>query len=386
MELYIHIPFCVRKCTYCSFTSFPGCSQQEMERYLFAVLREAQLRKHEINEPLETVYIGGGTPSLIPAELFCSFLSELKTILDFSRVHEFTTEANPGTVTPAWLDTAVSQGINRISFGVQAFQDQILQTLGRIHRSCDVAASVKAARESGMENISLDLMFGIPGQKAEDWAETLHFALSLCPDHISAYGLIPEDGTPLSAQLDSGILELPDPDSERNMYDFCIRLLAENGFEQYEISNFSRPGYACRHNIGYWDQVPYLGLGLSAASMLRPASRPKGVFSIRTTNPDTLPEYYRLIHSPVFSVPEETISLAEARFETVMLSLRMTAGMNRKRFRDLHGAPPEAFYGDVLRRLASQGLLILKDDSWRLTRRGMDIQNSILLEFMEDMA
>ena len=196
MELYIHIPFCVRKCTYCSFTSFPGCSQQEMERYLFAVLREAQLRKHEINEPLETVYIGGGTPSLIPAELFCSFLSELKTILDFSRVHEFTTEANPGTVTPAWLDTAVSQGINRISFGVQAFQDQILQTLGRIHRSCDVAASVKAARESGIDNISLDLMFGIPGQKAEDWAETLHFALSLCPDHISAYGLIPEDGTP----------------------------------------------------------------------------------------------------------------------------------------------------------------------------------------------
>ena len=151
------------------------------------------------------------------------------------------------------------------------------------------------------------------------------------------------------------------------------------------IPLYSLSGYACRHNIGYWDQVPYLGLGLSAASMLRPASRPKGVFSIRTTNPDTLHEYYRLIHSPVFSVPEETISLAEARFETVMLSLRMTAGMNRKRFRDLHGAPPEAFYGDVLRRLASQGLLVLKDDSWRLTRRGMDIQNSILLEFMERM-
>ena len=386
MELYIHIPFCVRKCTYCSFTSFSGCSQPEMERYLLALLAEARLRQREISEPIETVYIGGGTPSLIPTGMLCSFLSELKTILDLSRVDEFSVEANPGTVTPAWLDAAVSHGINRISFGMQAFQDSILQTLGRIHRSGDVAASVKAARDAGLENISLDLMFGIPGQTITDWEETVRFALSLHPDHISAYGLIPEEGTPLSAQLDSGILELPDPDLERDMYDLCIRLLAENGFEQYEISNFSRPGFACRHNIGYWDQVPYLGLGLAAASMLRPAVLPKDVFSIRTTNPDTFPEYYRLIHSPASPAPEELISLAEARFETVMLSLRMTAGMNRKRFRELHGAPPEAFYGDILGRLASQNLLVLKDDSWRLTRRGMDIQNSILLEFMEDRA
>ena len=386
MELYIHIPFCVRKCTYCSFASFSGCSRPEMERYLLALLTEAQLRQHEISEPIETVYIGGGTPSLVPAGMLCSFLSELKTILDLSRVDEFSVEANPGTVTPAWLDAAVSLGVNRISFGMQAFQDSILQTLGRIHRSGDVAASVKAARKSGLENVSLDLMFGIPGQKMTDWEETVRFALSLHPDHISAYGLIPEKGTPLADRLDSGDLELPDPDTERDMYDLCIRLLEENGFEQYEISNFSRPGSACRHNIGYWDQVPYLGLGLSAASMLRPAVLPKEVFSIRRSNPDTFPEYYRMIESAGGSAPEETISLPEARFETVMLSLRMTAGMNRKRFCNLHGAPPEVFYGDILRRLASQNLLVLKDDSWRLTRRGMDIQNSILLEFMEDRA
>ena len=384
MELYIHIPFCVRKCTYCSFASFPGCSQPEMERYLLALLREAQIRQHEINEPIETVYIGGGTPSLVPPALFSSFLTELKTVLDFSRVFEFSVEANPGTVTPAWLDTAVSHGVNRISFGMQAFQDSILQTLGRIHRSGDVAASVKAARDAGLENISLDLMFGIPGQTIADWEETIRFALSLHPDHISAYGLIPEEGTPLSARLDSGLLELPDPDTERDMYDLCIRMLEESGFEQYEISNFSRPGFACRHNIGYWDQVPYLGLGLSAASMLRPAVLPKEAFSIRRSNPDTFPGYYRMIASSGNPAPEETISLSEARFETVMLSLRMTAGINRNRFRGLHGAPPEAFYGDILRRLESQNLLILQDDSWRLTRRGMDIQNSILLEFMED--
>ena len=386
MELYIHIPFCVRKCTYCSFASFPGCGRPEMEEYLSAVLREAQLRQHEADEPLNTVYIGGGTPSLVPPDLFCSFLSELKKILDFSRVREFSVEANPGTVTPAWLDAAVSSGINRISFGMQAFQDPILQTLGRIHRAGDVVSSVEAARKSGLENISLDLMFGIPGQDMADWEETVQSALSLHPDHISAYGLIPEEGTPLAARLESGVLKLPDPDTERDMYDLCIRRLAENGLMQYEISNFARPGMECRHNIGYWDQIPYLGLGIAAASMLRPASLPEEVFSIRRTNPESFAEYYRMLSSPDDFTQNETISPAEARFETVMLSLRMTAGMNRQRFTELHGAPPERFYGDILSRLEKQGLLILRDDSWCLTRRGMDIQNSVLLEFMEDRA
>ena len=386
MELYIHIPFCVRKCTYCSFASFPGCGRPEMEEYLTAVLREAQLRQHEADEPLNTVYIGGGTPSLVPPDLFCSFLSELKKILDFSRVREFSVEANPGTVTPAWLDAAVSSGVNRISFGMQAFQDPILQTLGRIHRAGDVVSSVEAARKSGLENISLDLMFGIPGQELADWEETVQSALSLHPDHISAYGLIPEEGTPLAARLESGVLKLPEPETERDMYDLCIRRLAENGLMQYEISNFARPGMECRHNIGYWDQVPYLGLGIAAASMLRPASLPEEVFSIRRTNPESFAEYYRMLSSHGDFTQEETISPAEARFETVMLSLRMTAGMNRQRFTELHGAPPERFYGDILSRLETQGLLILQDDSWRLTRRGMDIQNSVLLEFMEDRA
>ena len=332
------------------------------------------------------VYIGGGTPSLVPPDLFCSFLSELKKILDFSRVDEFSVEANPGTVTPAWLDAAVSSGINRISFGMQAFQDPVLQTLGRIHRAGDVVSSVEAARKAGLENISLDLMFGIPGQNMADWEETVQFALSLHPDHISAYGLIPEEGTPLAARLESEMLKLPDPDTERDMYDLCIRRLAENGFDQYEISNFARPGFECRHNIGYWDQVPYLGLGIAAASLLRPASLPEGVFSIRRTNPESFAEYYRMLNSPGDFTQAETISPAEARFETVMLSLRMTAGINRQRFTELHGAPPEQFYGDILSRLETQGLLVLKDDSWRLTRRGMDIQNSVLLEFMEDRA
>ena len=208
----------------------------------------------------------------------------------------------------------------------------------------------------------------------------------LAASSLSAYGLIPEEGTLLAARLESGVLKLPDPETERDMYDLCIRRLAENGLMQYEISNFARLGMECRHNIGYWDQVPYLGLGIAAASMLRPASLPEEVFSIRRTNPESFAEYFRMLSSPDDFTQNETISPAEARFETVMLSLRMTAGMNRQRFTELHGAPPERFYGDILSRLEKQGLLILRDDSWCLTRRGMDIQNSVLLEFMEDRA
>ena len=348
------------------------------------LLKEARIRQSEATEPLTTVYIGGGTPSLLPPSLLADMIRRIREVFSLDAVQEFTIEANPGTVTKEWIDTALSLGINRLSLGMQAYQGRLLSLLGRIHRFEDVVASVSAARSSGFGNIGIDLIFGIPTQTIDDWSQTVESVISLHPEHISAYGLIPEEGTPLAAQLESGSLELPDPDMERDMYDRCIRLLSENGFEQYEISNFSRSGFACRHNIGYWDQIPYLGLGVSAASMLRPSSLPEGFFSIRRSNPASFAEYYRMLRSPEDCGQEERITNPEARFETVMLSLRMTAGMNRSRFTDLHGAPPECFYGDILSRLAEQGLLVLQEDSWRLTRRGMDIQNSVLLEFMED--
>ena len=384
MELYIHIPFCVRKCAYCAFCSLPGCSVQDMSEYLRALLREARMRKAEITEEIETVYIGGGTPSLIPSEMMRSFLSELRSIFNLSAVHEFSAEANPGTISMAWLNAVRDCGVNRLSLGMQASSPRLLHLLGRIHTLSDVTHSVTLVRKNGFANLNLDLIFGIPGQTMEDWKETVSAALSLHPEHISAYGLIPEEGTPLQQQIASGMLTLPDPDLERDMYDYAIQRFHDAGLLQYEISNFAREGFECRHNIGYWNQIPYLGLGLSAASML-PASSPKeDIFSIRHTNPDSFSAYYEMLDdSSLQSGETDCISRMEARFETVMLSLRMTKGMDRERFRQLHGNFPEYYYENILYSLEEKGLLILRDNAWRLTRRGMDIQNAVLLEFMD---
>lgn len=355
-----------------------------MEKYISALLREAQQKSSFLTEPLETVYIGGGTPSLLPPELLEYLLISLSGIYDFKAVREFSVEANPGSVTGEWLETAIRYGVHRISFGVQASQPKLLNTLGRIHSFDDAVQSVSLARNCGFQNINLDLIFGIPGQTLDDWRETLKKTIALNPEHISAYGLIPEKGTPIDSDLRSGRLSLPDPDLERRMYDEVIRMLEDSGLQQYEISNFARPGFQCIHNIGYWDQSPYIGLGISAASMVRRVPADNECFSVRWTNPSSFHDYYDLIEHPYNADHKrEIISPEDARFETVMLSLRMTSGMRRSRFRELHGDVPERWYAPVLYRLKDHGLMEMKDDSWRLTRRGMDIQNSILLEFMD---
>ena len=212
---------------------------------------------------------------------------ELGELYNFSQVMEFTSEANPGTITREWLDIAVDAGINRLSIGMQAAQDGILSSLGRIHRFEDVVHSVSLARESGIRNVSLDLIFGIPGQSFSDWCETLDAALSLHPEHISAYGLIPEEGTPLYSDLDNGLIALPEPELERKMYDEAIERFRRNGLIQYEVSNFARQGFECRHNIGYWTQVPYIGLGVSAASMTGLSRSGEGMSYLRTANTDS---------------------------------------------------------------------------------------------------
>ena len=384
MELYIHIPFCIRKCSYCAFTSFAGCACEEMAQYTNEILREADQRIPFISEPIKTVYVGGGTPSLLPAHLLKQLFLSLRKKLPFSPDPEFTVEANPGTVSEEWLDTALFCGANRISFGVQAVQDHLLQILGRIHSFDQVIQSVDSARKRGFQNISIDLIFGIPGQTMPDWQATLRDAISLQPAHISAYGLIPEEGTPLNEALNKNSLSLPDPELERDMYDSAIQILEDAGFHQYEISNFAQPGSECRHNIGYWDQIPYIGLGLSAASMIRLPSNQEDIFSFRWNNPSTFKDYYTLIEHPeLFDSMKEKVSRQEARFETLMLALRMTGGMNRNRFTELHGDVPEHWFGPVLNRMEKLGLMEMKDNSWRLTRRGMDIQNSVLVEFME---
>lgn len=378
MELYIHLPFCRSKCCYCDFPSYAGC-EAYMASYVDALLQEASM---EASTPLETAFIGGGTPSILPAPLLKKLLSGLREHFQFTHETEFTSEANPGTLTQAWLDEAVAGGVNRLSLGMQAYQPALLRMLGRIHNFEQVSHAVALARASGISNINLDLMFGLPGQTLADWHETLDAALSLHPDHLSCYGLIPEDGTPLTADLDTGRLSLPDEAVERAMYDDTLHILASYGFAQYEISNFAKPGRACKHNLGYWRQVPYLGLGASASSML---PDPSGTSAyLRRTNPPALHDYLHMMESGTFTLRETLpISREEAMFETLMLGLRTTAGVSEADFSAMHGQPLANKYGAILETLRMQGLLGHTDGRWYLTRRGMDVQNAILVELME---
>ena len=383
MELYVHFPFCMKKCAYCDFVSFSH-RESLMEPYMEALIEEASLRISELSEPVETVYFGGGTPSLIPADLMDRLIKKLTAYFSLSHVQEWTVEANPGTLIRSWLEAVRSAGATRISLGMQAMKDGQLSLLGRIHHYRDVVESVQMARSAGFRNLSLDLMFGIPGQTLSDWQETLKGALRLSPDHISAYGLIPEAGTPLYDSLQARRLFLPEPEEEREMYELALSMLSAQGFEQYEISNFAKPGFACRHNIGYWQQIPYLGLGVSAASMVSPKKDEDGLHYLRKTNTRSLEEYFKGIRNQNPALEESIqISPSEARFETIMLGLRMNSGVSERRFQELHGVSMESCYGDRLRSPKLQGLVEHADGCWRLTRRGMDLQNTVLVELMD---
>ena len=380
MELYIHIPYCRQKCRYCDFASYP-CMENTMPAYVDTLLSEAAvMAPHAAGAPLETAFFGGGTPSLLPPTLLERLLNGLHRHFAFPAGTEFTTEANPGTLTEEWLRCAIDGGVNRLSMGMQAAQPQLLRTLGRIHTQEQVEASVRLARKAGVENLSLDLMFGLPGQTPQMWRETLQIALALEPQHLSCYGLIPEDGTPLKADLDSGRLALPDEDDERQMYDDTLEILARAGFAQYEISNFAQSGYECRHNIGYWQQAPYIGLGASAASML-----PDGQGEMRLCNPPAIGDYLRMVDASDWSMRDMTpVSPDDARFETLMLGLRMTKGVSKTAFAARHGITLDSYRGKALRSLEKRGLLTHADGCWRLTRRGMDVQNAILVELMDE--
>ena len=383
MELYIHFPFCRQKCRYCDFVSFPGM-EDSMDAYITALLREAELCSGDVAESIETVYFGGGTPSLIPSGLMRRLTRGLAERLPLGQVREWTSEANPGTLTQEWADAARSCGITRLSLGMQAYQPRLLALLGRIHRFEEVRKSFETARKASFQNLSVDLIFGIPSQTLSDWSETLTAAFSLFPDHLSAYGLIPEENTPLWQDLQNGSLSLPEDEEERAMYSQLLTLTRRLGYQQYEISNFAKPGFECIHNIGYWNQTPYLGLGVSASSMVHLSRSETGIRYLRRTNTDRLEEYLKGIAAdrPVLR-EKEWIEAEEARFETMMLGLRMNRGVSENTFFLRHGVPLQACYGKRLDLLRQQGFLFRESDSWKLTRKGMDLQNTVLVSLMD---
>ncbi|MDD6050008.1 MAG: radical SAM family heme chaperone HemW [Clostridiales bacterium] len=379
MELYIHLPYCRQKCRYCDFASYAG-QEGTMAAYVDALLREAEVMAATAQgKSMQTAYIGGGTPSTLPAPLLRKLLTGLRAHFTLPSGIEFTSEANPGTLTPPWLEAALDGGVNRLSLGMQAYQPELLALLGRIHSFEEVKASVHLARRMGVKNLSVDLMFGLPGQTVAMWRETLDAALSLGVEHISCYGLIPEDGTPLKRDLDADRLALPDEEDERRMYDDALRILSQAGFEQYEISNFAKPGKACQHNIGYWQRTSYIGLGTSAATFL-----PTRRGGLRLTNPSGIRDYIAMVDDQAWRRRDRTSLMAEdARFESLMLGLRMTQGISEAEFAAMHGLTLDAYCGNVLRAQAQRGLLVHQDGRWALTRRGMDVQNAILVEILE---
>lgn len=351
-----------------------------MAAYVDAMLLEADaMASNAGNTAIETVFIGGGTPSILPAKLLTRLLKGLRERFCMPSGIEFTTEANPGTLTAQWLEAALCGGVNRLSMGMQASQPELLRMLGRIHTQTDVEDSIALARRMGIDNLSVDLMFGLPGQTPKHWHDSLEAALALGVEHMSCYGLIPEDGTPLKRDLDAGRLSLPSEEDERRMYDDALSILAEHGLHQYEISNFAKPGRECRHNIGYWTRTPYIGLGASAASFLQ---TPSG--GLRLTNPASIREYIDMAAAKAWRRRERVSLLPEdARFESLMLGLRMTKGISESDFFAIHGIPLDDYCGEVLRLQEQRGLLVHQDGRWALTRRGMDVQNAILVDIME---
>ena len=387
VSLYLHFPFCERKCRYCDFLSGPA-GDETREEYIGLLCREIELRADEIliadkgSAAVDTIFIGGGTPSLMTPAQAARVMDTIRSCYHVLPDAEISMEVNPGTVDPDKLRGFKAAGINRLSIGVQSFDDSELRLLGRIHTAAEARETFLAAREAGFNNINLDLMSALPGQNIETWSRTLEEAVSLGPEHISAYSLIIEEGTPLASLLDAGKLpDLPSEEEDREMYHFTKQYLASKGYRRYEISNYAREGYECRHNCGYWTGHEYLGLGLGASSYLD---------GERFKNPDEMDEYRKVVmnmndHNSAETMRRERQKLTQRdRMEEFMfLGLRMTDGVSEKEFERRFGVNPEDIFGSVLHRHLQQNVICrTSDHRISLTEYGLDVANYVMADYL----
>lgn len=373
--IYIHIPFCVSKCDYCDFLSFApeGFSEAVYKPYTDALLREMRVaRSNPLCDAVDTVYIGGGTPTALPAPLLIQIIREARRFT-LTADAEFTVEANPGTLTPEILSVLGENGVNRLSVGMQAWQDRLLKIIGRTHTQAIFERNIRAARTAGFSNINVDLIFALPGQTARDWQESLKAAVSFSPEHISLYSLTPEDGTPLWRRVQNKELILPGDDADRDMYETGIQFLTRHGYRHYELSNFAKPGYESRHNTRYWKRSPYYGFGLGAHSF-------DG--KTRRSNIKDLNRYIQGIHPADRLEAEEQLTARDAMSETMFLGLRLLEGVSAEVFYKTHGVTLAQAYGSVIDTLCGDGLLYFDGVCCRLTRRGMDLANRVFMEFI----
>ena len=390
LELYLHIPFCVRKCNYCDFLSASG-TKEELNTYVQALCEEINRYKDFAKEYIvKTVFLGGGTPSLLTADQMKLIFENLNQIFTIDPVAEITMEMNPGTVNIEKLRSYKQAGINRVSIGLQSTENKELKMLGRIHTYEDFLNTWEAAEQAGFKNRNIDLMSALPGQTLKSWENTLRKILTLNPEHISAYSLILEEGTNFyewycKGQFDAGDWKLPSEDDEYTMGEMTIQMLESCGMHRYEISNYAYPGKECRHNLGYWDRVEYLGIGAGAASLI----------SIQNKNTSEIQEQIRFNHiknrdkyiqtinqKQTIEIEHEYLTLENQMEEFMYLGLRKTAGISKNKFHKFFCKEIGEVYGSIIKRLEEDELIISKEDNLMLTHRGMDISNYVLSEFL----
>ena len=386
ISLYVHIPFCLRKCRYCDFLSAPQ-TDIDRERYVKALILEIKTQKDcPAGRPVDTVFFGGGTPSVLSADQIGRIMDALREVFLILPDAEVSLETNPGTADFEKLSAFKEAGINRLSMGVQSMHDEELRLLGRIHTADQALEAFKTARAAGFDNINIDLMSALPGQTFDSWADSLRQAVEWRPEHISAYSLIIEPGTPFSALYDAGELPpLPDEETDRKMYHYTREYLAQHGYGRYEISNYALKGRECRHNSGYWTGHPYLGFGIGAASYVNGA-RFSNITDFETYSvemekagiPAEIEQVYGKVRTEIHSLTEQ-----EKMEEFMFLGLRMTAGVKTSDFASRFGKSLDEVYGDVIRRHLAQGLLQRTPEGFCLTERGTDVSNYVMADYLQ---
>lgn len=384
LMLYIHIPFCVKKCAYCDFLSGPA-GVEEINSYVTALCQEINAYRDQADEyEVDSIFFGGGTPSMISGEQITKIVTQIQSVFMIREDAEITIECNPGTVTREKFIRYKELGINRLSFGLQSADNQELKHLGRIHSYETFLENYELARKLGFSNINIDLMSALPGQTKESYCETLNKIIGLQPEHISAYSLILEEGTPFYEMYgEDGLYKeaIPSEEVDREMYHETKRMLQEAGYERYEISNYAKRGYACRHNVGYWRRREYLGLGLGASSLVNKE---------RFHNTEDMKKYqeecskFRNEGSILYHIREdnEKLSMDEEMEEFMFLGLRLSNGIGLQEFEETFAKSIDDVYGEVIQKLKMEQLIVVNEGRMYLTEMGMDVSNYVFSEFL----
>lgn len=376
LGLYIHVPFCAQKCNYCDFNSYKIEEKNQKTDYLISIRKEMELYKEEFkNKEFTSVFLGGGTPSILTPEELTTLMENIYSNFNIGKDAEITMECNPGTLDKVKLKAIKSLGINRLSMGLQVTQDHHLKYIGRIHTYEQFEKNYKDAIEVGINNINVDLMYSLPNQSFDEWKETLNKIINLNPSHISAYSLILEEGTKFYDMYLNKEFELNDEEVDINIYNYTIDTLCKNGYHQYEISNYAKEGYECKHNIVYWKCDNYLGLGPGASGYIN---------NYRYSNICDIKGYNKCLEYDKRPIEEKNIlSKKDEMEEFIFMGLRMNKGINLDEFYKRFNIDFKHRYNDILGKLKNLNLIIEQNNNIILTQRGREISNTVFVEFID---